>query len=201
MSSKVWYIATSHIHITGNWTLKPTESRKEHNLGILRSEQIEGHRGITVAPHSFRQRLFYPEGFVVWNQSNSCINALSSPPLSLSSWAGVDHNAMLTYCFILQACFLSECHSTSGIKVFGLATHLASAVFICCHVRVLELLQEALDLDSCVNSCFVWTTNSLTSVPTKSNDTGTLEVWHKNVKLAGKHKTISRKNAATKNKT
>lgn len=75
----VWYIATSHIHITGNWTLKPTESRKEHNPGKPRSEQIKGHRGISVAPHFLGSCFFTQKALWSGPPPEGCINALSFP--------------------------------------------------------------------------------------------------------------------------
>lgn len=95
-----------------NWTLKPSESRTEQNLGTLKMEQLKGHQSITVAPHflcSFFIYFFCTQKVLRSGPSpERCIKALWSPPLFLSPWAGVDHRAMLTYCFILQACFLSE---------------------------------------------------------------------------------------------
>lgn len=136
MSRTVWYIETSHIHITRNWTLKPTESRKEHNLGMNKSRGIMAY---CVAPHFLGSCFFtYFETLRSGPPPEGCINALSSPSPCSSPWTVVDHDAMLTYCSILLACFLSEYCSASGIKVFGLASPRTSAVFICCHVRVIE---------------------------------------------------------------
>lgn len=98
-------------------------------------------RGIvaySIAPHFLGSCFFTQKTLMSGHPPEGCINALCSPSPCSSRWAGVDHNAMLTYCLILLACFLSEYCSASGIKVFGLATHRTSAVFICCHVIVIE---------------------------------------------------------------
>lgn len=85
------------------------------------------------------------------------INIFPSLTPCLSLWAGVDHNAMSTHCLVLLACFPSEYYSASGLKVFGLATRCISAVFICCHVRVIESpgvrYRRREPLNSCINFC------------------------------------------------
>lgn len=100
---------------------------------------------------------------MVWSPSRGLCKCPLPPLSSLRPWAGVDHNAILTHCLILPACFLSERRGASGIAVFGLATRSASAMFICCHVRVIESLNVRYStretLDSCVNSCLMWTRN------------------------------------------
>lgn len=140
-----------YIHITGNWTLKT-----HRELGMLRSEQISGHRGISVAPHFLGSCFFTQKALWSGPPPEGCINTFSSPTPCLSPWADVDHDAMLTYCLVLLACFLSEYYIASGIKVFGLATRWTSAVFICCHVRVIEspsvCYSRCEPLDSCVDS-------------------------------------------------
>lgn len=138
MCSAAWYIATSLIHITGNWTSKPTESRKEHtwhgeewtNLGAPR------HRSCTTF---LRRQLFYPEGFVVWSPSRGLHKCTLFPFSLLESLGWCRSRCHVDLLFNFAGMFFVQYYSTSGMEVFWLATLWPSAMFICCHVRVIEL--------------------------------------------------------------
>lgn len=75
---------------------------------------------------------------MVWSPSRGLHKHILFSKPCASPQAGVAHNAMLTYCLALQACFLSEYYSACGFKAFGLATNWTSLVFICRHVSDIE---------------------------------------------------------------
>lgn len=91
----------------------------------------------SVAPH-FLGSCFITQKALRSGPPSRGLHKPSSPSPCLNPQTGVEHDATLTYCFIQLACFWSERRGAPGIEVFVLAARWASAVFICCHVRVIE---------------------------------------------------------------
>lgn len=158
MCSVSWYIATSLIHITGNWTSKPTESRKEHtwhgeewtNLGA------PWHRSCTTF---LRRQLFYPEGFVVWSPSRGLHKCTLFPFTLLESlgWCRsrchVDllfNFAGMFFVWVLQyfwhgSILIGNSLAFSNVYLLSRQSYRVASV---CHSR-----RDS--LDSCVNSWIV----------------------------------------------